>query len=136
MPDVAIDVRAARRALADALRAVPGLRCHPRMPDTIAPPAAVVLRRETRYNPAVDVGADLTLAVRLYLSISNAEGSQDKLDDYLAPAGTLSLRAAIDADPTLGGTVQWATATGAEAEGLVDVKGMDYISADLIVEVG
>lgn len=134
MPD--IDVRAARRGLAAALDRVPGLRCHPRMPGVITPPAAVVLRRETRYNPAVDIGSDITLAVRLYLPISNSEGSQDKLDDYLAPAGEYSLRAAIDADPTLGGTVQWAAAASAEAEGLVDIKGIDYISADLIVEVG
>lgn len=131
-----LDIRAVRVALAAALNVIPGLTAHARYPGVINPPAAIIFRRETRYNPAVDLGADVTLTVRIYTSVSNPAGSQDKLDDYLAPAGALSLRAAIDADPTLGGTVSWCAPTLAEAEGLVDFKGVDYISADLVVEVG
>lgn len=131
-----IDVRAARVALAAAINSIPGLTAHARFPGTLNPPAAVVFRRETRFDPTVDVGADVTFAVRVYTSISNPTGSQDKLDDYFAPAGAQSIRAAIDAAPTLGGTVSWAQCTTVEAEGLLDVKGIDYIAADLVVEVG
>lgn len=131
-----IDVRAARVALAEALATIPKLNTHAYYPGVINAPAAVVLRRENRYSPAVDIGADVTLAVRLYLSIGNPTGNQAALDDYLAPSGPQSLRAVIEADPTLGGTVDFAIATTAEAEGLVEANGKTYISADLIVEVG
>lgn len=131
-----IDVRAAREALKTTIDTITGLSAHSRFPGIVNPPAAVVYRRETRYDPTFDVGADISLGVRLYMSISNPTGAQDNLDAYLAPTGARSLKAAIEGNPTLSGTVDWLKVSTAEAEGVVEFNGVNYISADLIVEVG
>lgn len=131
-----IDVRAVREALKTTIDAIPGLNAYSRFPGPMKVPAAVVMRRETRYDPATDIGADISLGVRLYMSIGNPTGAQDGLDEYLAPSGAKSLKVAIEANPTLNGTVDFLKIATAEAEGVVEYNGVNYISADLIVEVG
>jgi len=131
-----VDIKAVRVALAAALNTIPGLTAYPRWPGTLNPPAAVITRRETVYSPAMDIGADVGLTVRLFLSISNPTGSMDTIDDYLAPSGPRSLRAVIEATGRLAGTVDWVKVVSSDAEAVVNVKGIDYLSSDLIVEVG
>lgn len=131
-----IDIRAAREALKCAIDEVPGLTVYSRFPGVIKPPCAIIYRRETRYDPMMDGGADIILGVRVYTSIANPSGSQDRMDDYFASAGTHSIVAAIYADPTLNGTVNFLKGVVAEEEGVGEYKGVDYISADLVVGVG
>jgi hypothetical protein len=124
-----------REAVALALKAIPGLNEHPRYPKVINSPAAVVVRRETTYEPAFDVGADHTLAVRLFLSFADLAGAQGRLDDYCAADGVLSIRAAIDVDPTLGGVVDGCRVASAEDERITTYSGIDYLTVDLVLEV-
>lgn len=129
------DLGEIRQAVAQALKCINGLTPHPRYPGVINSPAAVVVRRETTYDPTFDVGADNTLAIRLFTSFSNLPGAQDRMDDYCAPDGDLSIRAAIDADPTLGGVVDSCRVTTAEDERITAFSGIDYLTVDLVLEV-
>lgn len=132
-----MDLNAVREALATAIETgITGLRCYPRWPGSINPPCAIVVRRETQYDPAFDVDADTTLAVRVLLGFVNTQGGQEDLDDYLAPTGAKSIPAVINADPTLGGLVAWARPSVAEAELLGTFGGIDYLYSDIVVEVG
>lgn len=122
-----------RDALAAQLAArIPGLRTSSTWPGQINPPGAVVTRRVTTYGTAMASGADdYLLAVAVYVE----QGQQDTLDGYLAAAGPTSIRAAVDADPTLGGLVDSAAVVRAERDQLVEYAGVQYLSAELVVEV-
>lgn len=48
-----------------------------------------------------------TLVVTVYVSLAaGPEQAQEELDAYIAPTGTKSVKAAIESEPTLGGTVE------------------------------
>jgi hypothetical protein len=130
------DLTAIREAAARALKSIPGLTPHARYPGTLNSPAAVVIRRQTASDTAFDLPADHTLAVRLFVAFGNLPGAQDLLDDYCAPEGERSIRGAIDADPTLGGLVDWCRISVAEDERVTTYGGLDYLTVDLVLEVG
>lgn len=129
------DLGEIREAVALALKCIGKLTAHARYPAVINSPAAVVVRRETTYDPTFDVGADHTLAVRIFVSFANLPGAQDQMDDYCAPAGERSIRAAIDVDPTLGGVVDACRVSTAEDERITTYGGIDYLTVDLVLEV-
>jgi hypothetical protein len=79
---------------------------------------------------------DLTFAVTVMVSWADQETAQETLDEYLASTGAKSIKAAIDADPTLGDIVDFAHATLVEDERITAFYGVDYLAADIIVEVG
>lgn len=130
------DLGAIREAAALALKSIDGLKTHPRYPGVINSPAAVIVRRSTAYDAAFDIPADHTLAVRLFVAFTNLPGAQDLLDDYCAPEGDRSIRGAIDKDPTLSGVVDWCRISVAEDERVTTYGGLDYLTVDLVLEVG
>lgn len=132
-----LDVKAIRAALAAAVEAGTGLKCHPRFPGVISPPCAVVIRKATAYDVSMlDVPMSATLGLRLFLHYPTGVASMDLLDDYLSPTGVRSIRAAIEANPTLNGTVQLVQMTEAGEESVVEVQEVQYISTDITIEVG
>lgn len=129
-------VNAIRTALATRIATVSGLTAHAHWPGSLNPPCAIVARRETRLKPAFDVTLDLTLAVKVFVAFAEVSTAQTGLDDYLDATGSTSIIAAIDADPTLSGAVAWVRVVNVEEEQIVNYAGTDYLSADLILEVG
>ena len=130
------DLGAIREAAAAVLATISGLNVSPRFPKVINTPAAVVTRRETTYDTAFDIAADYTLAIKLFLSFADLNGSQDLLDEYTAPAGPRSIRAAFAANPRMGGVVDWCRVSVAEDERVTNYAGIDYLTVDLVLEVG
>ena len=61
--------------------------------------------------------------------------AQTWLNPYLSPSGENSIKAAIDDDPTLGGTVASARATGGGAYGQVDIGQVKALGASVRIEV-
>jgi hypothetical protein len=125
-----------RTALAAQLgEQIDGLRTYDHMPGQVNPPAAVVRRRSTTYGTSLggpDFGTDdHTLAVTLFVG----QEQWEVLDGLLAPAGSSSVRAAVEADPTLGGVVDGAQVERAEEENLVEYAGAQYLSATVVVGV-
>lgn len=131
------DLSAIREAVAAAVdAATTGLNVAARYPGVIVSPAAVVVRRSTTFDTAFDIAADHQLAIRMFMSFADLQGSQERLDDWCAPSGAESIRAAIDADPTLGGLVDFCRISGVEDEQIATYARIDYLTVDLVLEVG
>lgn len=70
------------------------------------PPGAHVYPARVDFDQAFGRGLDVEeYAVEVFVAEVSDIGSQDVLDDYLEPDGPLSVKAAIEADRTLGGLV-------------------------------
>lgn len=99
---------AVRQGLATALDTITGLRSFDYVPDGISPPAAVVEPIEVTYHEAnVSTGLNYYRAyVLVIVGRMSDRSSQDRIDAYLDNTGASSIRAAIEADRTLGGACQ------------------------------
>jgi hypothetical protein len=70
------------------------------------PPAMHIFPEEIDYDGAMHRGMDtLMFTVEAFAGISSDIGAQKKLDQMLAPSGATSVKAAVEADRTLGGIV-------------------------------
>jgi len=127
---------AIRDGIADRLDTITGLHVHRVWPGQLNAPAAVVSRRQTRFDQTFDGVDDFTFAVTLFVQFANDRVAQEQLDGYLSVAGASSVVAAIDGDPTLGGVVDFARVTTAEQERLTTYAGIEYLSVDFVIEVG
>lgn len=95
---------AVKAGLATALETIAGLRCFDYVPDGLAPPAAVIEPLEVTFDESMNRGLDLYQAfVLVVVGRMVDRSSSDRLDAYLAGSGASSVKAAIEADRTLGG---------------------------------
>ena len=94
-----------RQGLTTALDTITGLRCFDYVPDSLAPPAAVVEPLEITYGMSMTTsGIDYYKGfILVIVGRMSDRSSQDRLDAYLASTGASSVVAAIEADTTLGG---------------------------------
>ena len=126
-----------RTAIAEALRAIPGLNAQPYVLGNLTPPTATVMRGPVEYDQAMMGGVhDWTFIVRCYVASVTDIGAQTRLDDYLSAEGSSSVKAAIEADRTLGGVVSDLHVTGASGEQeLVREQGGPLLFSEWTVEV-
>jgi hypothetical protein len=106
---MAFDLAAIRQGVKSLLETVGGLHCYDQVPGAdIAAPAAVVQPVNVSYVQAMGRGpVDVRIRVTLLVSAASDRSGQTLLDGLLS-AGTgmaLSIVDAIEADRTLGGTV-------------------------------
>ena len=127
---------AIREGIAAALQAIPDLQVYPRPPGSIVVPAAVVRRRTTQYGVTFDELVDTSWGVTVFVSFANTDVATEELDKYLSPTGDYSISAAIDADPTLAGAVDFAEVPSAEGEKVTNYAGVDYLSVEFVIEIG
>jgi hypothetical protein len=117
-----------RAALGVKLDTIAGLRCFDYVPDSLAPPAAVVEPLEIDYDEAMNKGLEFYRAyILVIVGRMSDRSSQDRLDAYLTDTGASSVKAALEADRTLGGacaTLQVASARPRE----VVVSGVNMIA--------
>ena len=120
-----------------ALDTIEGLRVQDVVVDSIAPPVAVIgFPDRIEFDAVMARGADrLLIPIRLYVGRASDRAAQDKLDGYLAPSGYLSIKAAIEDDPTLDGACQTLRVTEASGYGVYDVAGIAYLGVQFVVEV-
>ncbi len=108
-----------RSALADALRTIPGLQASPYILSNPTPPSAHVRRGTVVYDQAMQGGVHLwTFTVQAFVALSSDIGASQLLDKYLSPTGSSSVKAAIEADTSLGGVVADLHVTEATGEQL------------------
>lgn len=129
-------VAAIRAGLKTAVETVTGLRALDYRPGSISPPVAIVALRETRYDVTLDGADDTTMAVTVYVQFGTDRTSEEDLNGYMDPAGATSIVAAIHADPTLGGVVDFARVVSVADNGLIEYGGAFYLAATFVVEVG
>lgn len=94
-------------ALADSLSGITGVQESAYLLGNPTPPAAEVQFGDTEYDQAFGRGHDRVLAiVRVFVGFSSDIGSFKRLRPMMNNSGSESVKAAIEADRTLGGLVQ------------------------------
>lgn len=133
-----------RNGLATNLQTISGLRVYPFVTGTVATPAAVIVpgdggrgnRRAIDFDQTMGRGSDQFFFTILVLVSDAAERAAfETLDAYLAGSGTLSVKAAVESDETLGGIVGWTNVQGVMDYGRIDYGGQSYLGAEFTVEV-
>ena len=98
---------AIRAGLATSVNTIVDLQVSPYLLSNPTPPSADISPAGTKYDLALKRGSDLwTLTVRVIVGTSIDQGSQKLLDKYMASSGSLSVKAAIEANPTLSGVCE------------------------------
>lgn len=127
---------AIRTALASTLGdGLSGIRAHPYTPRQINPPAMVVIELDQRPSTFQKGAHDYTAVVRLLVS-GDIRPAQEKIDEFMDQVEDV-----IDADATLGGTVDDATwsRTRGDSEGMLEMGGTNgfatYTVIDFDVEI-
>lgn len=129
---------AIRAGLATRLRTIPSVasRVYERVPDKLQEPCLVIGLPVLTYDEALRGGLHrVQIGVRVYVNERNAPSEQVSVDSYLDWNGPNSVKAAIEADPTLGGTVDLARVTTADKYGSYEVAGITYTGAELTVDI-
>lgn len=91
-------------ALATRLATITGLRVADHLPEQVMPPMAVIQLQSVNYHRAMAGGlSEWTFVVSLVAGRMGDRSAQLSLDGWIAWSGSSSVRAAIEADRTLGG---------------------------------
>src|SRR6266496_4990333 len=109
-----------RDALQTRINTIAGLQVYDTMPEQVVLPAAIVYPSPGTFltYSTLDGAADLEFIVIVLVSSAVDDLAQDQLDNFLADSGALSIKAAVDADQSLGGTVDYASVGFAQNYGL------------------
>jgi len=125
-----------RTALAAQLATIRSLRTAATVPDNPAPPVAVIVPVNVEYDTSFGRGTDTyTFSVLLIVGRMSERAAQTTLDAYINPTGATSIKAAINADPTLGGACQSARVTNMVNYGSLIVGDTEYLSADFQITI-
>jgi hypothetical protein len=93
-----------RSGLATRLATISGLRTSATIPDQLNPPVAVVSLDTVTFDEAFQRGLDqYQFTVTVIVGRVAERSSQNKLDGYIDPTGSGSVKTAIEGDRTLGG---------------------------------
>ncbi len=117
-----------RAGLGTALDTITGLRVFDYVPDSLSPPAAVVEPLEVDYDEAMRRGLDFYRAfILIIVGRMSDRSSQDRLDAYVTGSGASSVKAALEADKSLGGACSTLQVTSARPREVV-VSGVNMIA--------
>ncbi len=125
---MANEMRRARSGLASLLAAIPGLRVHDHPPGSLNELPAAVVMFESRQPSQTMGGAGFSARFEVVLLASSAD-AQSGLDGFMDPMGGASVEAAVDADPTWGGSVDDARLLSIGNVGRRKLWGGEYIAA-------
>ena len=115
---------------------IPNLRVYDYQPDQVNPPFAFPTLEEVQYHGAMGAGlVTHQFTVQVVMSRASERTAQDSLDQYTSYSGTKSVRAALEADRTLGGIIQDLIVTSARNILGFDANDTSYLSIDFQVTV-
>jgi len=121
--------------LGDQLRAVMGLRVYDFPSKHVEPPAAVLSLPETPYDVTLGGRADeWTFPLWLLVSKADDKAAYKEMVPYLEAEGERSIRAAIEADRTLGGSCDTCAVVNARPQ-FASVGGVEFLAVEFTVEV-
>jgi len=135
-----MDVAAIRVALANAVSGITGLQHWPYIPGQLVAPAWVAGEVTIDYDRTFRGGqaaglTEMLIKGRLYAGTADTPTGQAALDAFLAPAGASSIKAAVEADLTLAGTVRTLRVERVHSYAVYTVAGTDYYGAQFDVRV-
>jgi len=131
-----VNLAAIRNGMADNLSTIPDIQVSPYMLSAPTPPAVHILPDTCEYDLAMRAGLhELTMMVQIFVSITTDQGAQVLLDQYLAPTGAQSVKAALEADRTLGGACQDSHVQMFTYRQYPRPEGDPFLGADFTVQV-
>jgi len=123
-----------RTALAEQLSSIDGLRVSEVMVDAPRPPQAIVTPLRLDYDLNARRGADeYQFVVTVMVGRADSRSAQNSLDDYIV--GENSVKAAIEADRTLGGAANTCRVTEMRNYGAIAYGDQLYLGCEFVVEV-
>lgn len=135
------NIREMRTALADALKPVEDLNPYPSVPGVINIPdsgaAVVIQRRKIAFDATFGRGQDdFEFTLTLFAEFGDHDLATEAIDRFLDGSGdTLTVKAAIEKDGTLGGVVNYAWVREVEEDRVTKFGDVDYLTTDIIVVV-
>jgi hypothetical protein len=127
-------ISAIREGIADNLASISGLRVSATMLDAPRPPVAMVYPDTIDFDLNANRGAD-TFTFIVYVLVGRADDrtAQNRLDGYVV--GESSVKAAIEADRTLGGAANTCRVTTMRNYQQVSIGETVYLGVEFEVEV-
>lgn len=123
-----------RTALANAMGNVANLRTSATVPDNPRPPIAVVMPERVAYDLNARRGADtFFFTVLLIVGRADDRTAQNSIDGFIV--GDNSIKAAIEADRTLGGKADTCRVVEMTNYSSLSIGEVMYLSAQFTVEV-
>ena len=115
--------------------AVPGLKVHKYVPESVTPPCAFITLEGFTYGDTFGRDTSCELVVTVVVPGTMQVEAQRALEEYAEDSGIKSIYAAIEADPTLDGSVAHAVVTGGDAPGQVQFGESTYPALPFRVDV-
>jgi hypothetical protein len=131
------DLAAIRQALATALGGIAGLRVSPVFQAQVNPPQVIIMpqpRQALRFD-ALGGAVSYPLRIILLASYTEDASSQALMDSYLASSGASSIAAALAANPTLSGAVDYCNMDTVTGYGLMEWAGQQYLGSQILLTV-
>lgn len=127
-----MDLLAVREGLASAGGQAADMDAYHFIPGKISPPTLAVGRMQLTYNRSFGGLVEVAVTVHAFASLADQQQGQEDIVQLLA-AGTV--KAAIEADRTLGGACEELRVESADGPGISEVGGQQYWSATWTVRV-
>ena len=125
-----------RTGLANRIATISGLRTAATIPDQVNPPIAIVIPERLTYDDAFNRGlVTYSFLVQVIVGKVSERTSQNKIDGFINPTGTTSIKAAIEGDKTLNGVVFDTRVTEVTGYSVVQVGDIAYMSCEFRVTV-
>lgn len=125
-----------KQGIATALATIPGLRSYAVQPDNLNPPFAWPMLDTVTYNGAMRGGL-ITHVYTVTVVVGRAaeRTAQNALDGYVSYDSATSIRAALEADKSLGGVVQNLLVESANNISTTEGNDTTYLMVDFRVVV-
>jgi len=125
-----------RAAMGTALSEVPNLRVRELIPSLVVPPMAVVQPQQIEYDLNANRGVNrYTFTVTVFVVKADDRSAQLRVDPFVSTSGPQSVKAALEADRTLGGEVDTLRVTNVSNYASQDANDVLYLAVDFEVEV-
>ena len=125
-----------KTGISNALATIPGLRAYAQQPDNINAPFAWPMLESITYNGAMRGGLITNVfTVSVCVGRVSERTAQTALDGFLSYEGATSVRAALEADRSLGGVVQNLLVESASNISTMDGNDTTYLMVDFRVVV-
>jgi hypothetical protein len=125
-----------RAGLSTRLATITGLRTAAYIPDDPMPPMAIVVPQGITYDTTMGRGMDeYEFSILVLGSRVSDRAGQLAMDAYCNPSGSSSIKAAIEADKTLGGSAFDCRVREMRNLSQTTVGDQQYLSAEFVVTV-
>lgn len=130
-----VDITTVREKIAENIGTITGLRTSAELIDNPSPPIALVALDSVDYHNDFGNGVVLSFSVSVIVGRSAERTMQRKLDAYISPEGAQSVKAGIESNRSLDGTVDDLICPGVSNVGSININDQTYLAAEFQITV-